>query len=204
MTPLNPAQRRIHQAAMRLFAERGATQLNISDLAQEAGVARGTVYNHVKTVEQLFAEVASQLCEEMHLRIAKGAVGIEDPAQRLANGMRCFIRRAHDEPQWAAFLNRFAPGNVLLRQMFYGQALDDVCQGLCARRYRVQQEQLASVISLIAGATLGAMFMVADGLKTWREAGSETAELVLRALGIAEWEARQLATAELPPLPELD
>ena len=40
METLNPVQRRIHQAALRLFAEKGASQVNISDLAQEAGVAR--------------------------------------------------------------------------------------------------------------------------------------------------------------------
>ncbi|MEN1395439.1 TetR/AcrR family transcriptional regulator, partial [Pseudomonas aeruginosa] len=33
---------------------------------------------------------------------------------------------------------------------------------------------------------------------------SETAELVLRALGVPEEEARELATTELPPLPALD
>jgi hypothetical protein len=43
---------------------------------------------------------------------------------------------------------------------------------------------------------------VLDGYRGWREAGSETAELVLRALGLAPEEARELANAELPPLPQ--
>ena len=47
LTQLSTAQRRIYKAAVRLFAEKGATQLNVSDLAQEAGVARGTIYNNV-------------------------------------------------------------------------------------------------------------------------------------------------------------
>ena len=39
MAALNPAQQRIHAAALKLFAERGVTQVNVSDLAQAAGVA---------------------------------------------------------------------------------------------------------------------------------------------------------------------
>ncbi|MCY1310806.1 hypothetical protein D3C80_1941370 [compost metagenome] len=61
-----------------------------------------------------------------------------------------------------------------------------------------------SVISLVASATLSAMFLVIEGLKTWRDAGSDAAELILRSLGVAEEEARRLATTDLPALAALD
>jgi hypothetical protein len=48
------------------------------------------------------------------------------------------------------------------------------------------------------------MLLVREGIKTWRDAGSETAELLLLALGISPAEAMGLAAVELPPLPELD
>ncbi|WP_160286908.1 TetR/AcrR family transcriptional regulator [Pseudomonas knackmussii] len=204
MEVLNPVQRRIHQAALRLFAEKGVSQVNISDLAQEAGVARGTIYNNVENIEQLFRQVASQLSKEMHLRVSKSFADLQDPAERLANGIRFFIRRTHEEPQWGAFLNRFAMSDSALREMFYSQATTDLLSGLQGGRYRFRQDQLVVVISLVASATLGSMFLVIEGLKTWREAGSDTAELVLRSLGVDEAEARRLATTELPPLPALD
>ncbi len=189
---------------MRLFTEKGVTQLTISDLAQEAGVARGTVYSHVKSTEHLFEQVASQLSMEMHQRVSLSFVDIEDPAQRLANGVRAFIRRVHEEPQWGAFLGRFAMSNASLREMFYSQVAVDLLKGLSSKRYHFRQEQLASVISMVAGSTLGAMLLVREGIKTWRDAGSETAELLLLALGISPAEAMGLAAVELPPLPELD
>lgn len=204
MEALNPVQRRIHQAALRLFAEKGVSQVNISDLAQEAGVARGTIYNNVENMEQLFQQVASQLSKEMHLRVSKSFVEQQDPAERLANGIRFYIRRTHEEPQWGAFINRFAMSYASLREMFYSQATTDLMNGLQAGRYNFRQEQLVAVVSLLASATLGAMFLVIEGLKTWREAGSDTAELVLRSLGVSEEEARRLASAELAPLPTLD
>lgn len=201
MDSLNPVQRRIHQAALRLFAEKGISQINISDLAQEAGVARGTIYNNIETMETLFEQVASQLSAEMHERAKASVLSLEDPAQRLANGIRFFVRRAHEEPYWGAFMCRFAISNESLRGMFYSQATVDLLQGLGSGRYQFRQEQMVSVLTVIATGVLGAMMLVREGLKTWREAGSDTAEIMLRALGIAAEEARQLATTDLPPLP---
>jgi hypothetical protein len=44
------------------------------------------------------------------------------------------------------------------------------------------------------------MWMVLEGHQTWREAGSSTAELVLRAMGIEPTEAREISMTELPRL----
>jgi hypothetical protein len=46
------------------------------------------------------------------------------------------------------------------------------------------------------------MWLVLEGRKSWREAGSDAAELMLRSIGVTAEEARALATIELPPLPE--
>ena len=91
-----------------------------------------------------------------------------------------------------------------MREMFYSQVTIDLLQGLQTGRYQIRQETLASVISLIAGATLGAIFMVREGIKTWRDAGTEAVELLLRAPGIPAEEALRLARLDLPPLPAVD
>lgn len=204
MVELSPIVRRIHQAAIRLFAESGVSQVNVRDLAREAGVARGTIYNHLDKVEELFEQVASQLGMEMHLRVAKSFGSISDPAQRLATGIRLFIRRSYEEPQWGAFLVRFAVSNASLSEVLSSQTSVDLATGFTDGRYRFRQEQLPVVLSLIGNSTLGGMYMVLEGVRTWRDVGSDTAELVLRALGVGDDEARRLATADLPTLPALN
>mgnify|MGYP001627499917 CR=1 FL=1 len=204
MESLNPTQRRIHQAAFRLFAEKGTSQVNILDLAQEAGVARGTIYSNIESMEGLFEAVASHLAREMHERVKKSFDSLEDPAQRLANGIRLFIRRAHEDSQWGAFIHKFAMSNSSLQEMFTSQAATDLLNGLASGRYKFQQTQLLSVMTLISSSVLGSIFLVLEGHRTWRESGSDTAELVLRALGVPQEEARALATNELPALPTLD
>ncbi len=204
MEALNPMQRRIHQAALRLFAARGAEQVSVSDLANEAGVARGTIYNNVQSMDVLFEAVAGRLSAEMHERVQKSFGAVSDPAYRLANGIRLFIRRAHEEPQWGAFIHRYSMSNASLRELFVSQAMVDLMSGLSSGRYSFRQEQMMSAISLTASTVLGSIFLVLEGHSTWRNAGTDAAEFTLRALGIAPEEARALANHPLPPLPPLD
>jgi AcrR family transcriptional regulator len=199
---MNPAKSRIHQAALRLFAETGSTRITVSELAQAAGIARGTIYNNLDSSEELFQSVAAQLADEMHLRVVASFEGVADPASRLANGVRLFIRRAHEEPHWGRFVSRFAFSNESLQGLWSGPPMRDVLQGMSLGRYDFRTGQLQSVISMIAGSVLSAMFLVLEGHSTWREAGSDTAELLLRGMGVPAQEARDIATSELPPLPE--
>jgi AcrR family transcriptional regulator len=195
------AQNRIQAAALRLFAEKGSTQITVSALALEAGIARGTVYNNIKKPHQLFESVATRLVDEMHQRIVSTFNPALDPAIRLANGIRFFIRRTHEEPTWGRFINRFAHSEESLKKLFAGPPIQDVLLGLSQKRYDFKREQLHAVGALIAGTVLSSMPLVLHGNRTWQEVGSDAAELVLRALGIASQEAKDLATLPLPDLP---
>lgn len=197
---MTPAQRRIHAAALKLFAEKGVGEVNISDLAESAGVARGTIYNNLKSIEALFNDVASELSTEMNDRVLRSSPSEMDPAERLSNGVRYYIRRAHEEPSWGKFLTRYAISSQSLRSMWAGPAVQDLTDGLKKSRYDFKPEQMVSAIGLISGAVLVAITLVLEGHKTWRDAGSDTAELLLRALGIDKEEATIIAGKDLPPL----
>lgn len=199
--PSNPVQRRIQEAALRLYAESGGTRLTVRDLAQAAGVARGTIYNNVASVDTLFEDLAARLAADMHERVSRSFGAVDDPAARLATGVRQFIRRAHEEPAWGRFMCRFGSSAGQLREIWYAQPMRDLQQGIESGRYAIQPGQLVTVTALLAGSVLAATLLVLDGYRGWREAGSETAELVLRALGIPPDEARSLAALPLPELP---
>ena len=196
--PLSQARRRIHLAAMQLFAERGVTKVNISELATAAGMARGTIYSHVPDIDGLFEDVAGQLAREMTERVVAGFAGVDDPALRLAIGVRQYIRRAHEEPLWGRFMSRFGLSPAVMQAVMSSAALSDFEAGLASGRYRGTPAQVPAMVALLAGSTLAAMLPVLDGHATWREVGSDTAELLLRALGIDPEEARSLARSDLP------
>ncbi|WP_228199160.1 hypothetical protein [Acinetobacter cumulans] len=81
--------------------------------------------------------------------------------------------------------------------------MSDVQKGLDSARYNIEGKQIFAVMSMIAGTVLSSMFLVLEGFKTWREIGSESAELILRALGLDSAEAQHIANIELPNLKEV-
>jgi AcrR family transcriptional regulator len=185
---------------MRLFTERGVTRVGISELAAAAGMARGTIYSHVPDVDALFGEVAAQLACEMTALVVSGFAGVDDPALRLAIGVRQYIRRAHEEPLWGRFMSRFGLSPAVLQTVLGSEALSDLQAGIASGRYRIGREQLPAMIALLSGGTLAAMLPVLDGRGTWRDVGSDMAESILVALGLDRGEASALARSELPAL----
>jgi len=139
----------------------------------------------------------------MHRRLKALSVGIDDPVLRLANGARYYLWRAHDDPTWGRFINRFALSSPSLQALWSGQLRLDLVEGAKQGRYDVEVGGLRVAMSFIAGGVLAGMLLVLDGHRTWRKAGPEVAELILRSLGIPRREARALATRELPPLLEV-
>lgn len=200
----NPARRRIYAAALRLFAEKGATQIGVSELAAEAGVARGTIYNNLNDADALFEEVARQLIDEMTERLMLCFVNVDDPAVRMAIGVGHYVRRTHEEPDWARFITRFAFSNRAMQSLWQAGPGDNLTEGLNSGRYKLDARQLRIVLGMVTGGVITAMTSVLEGETTWRNSAGDTMELVLVLLGISAEEARRLAEIELPPLPTLD
>ncbi len=97
-------------------------------------------------------------------------------------------------------INRFALSNPAVFGLWHGPFIDDLLRAIKAKQYDFQTNRLPTVVAMIAGSVLGAMFLVMEGHKTWRAAGTETAELVLRALGVEANEAARITVLPLPAL----
>jgi AcrR family transcriptional regulator len=197
---MSRSEQRIQDAALRLFAERGVTQVSVSELAEAAGVARGTIYNNFENVDSLFEDVATELTSEMDARISASTLRATDPAQRIADGMRFFVRRAHEEPLWGRFLVRFAPSTPTLIGLLQSAPMGDVRLGVQLGQFSIREDQIPAAVAMMSASVLAAMSLVLEGHRTWRDAGADAAELFLRALGLEPDAARAIATSELPEL----
>ena len=78
--------------------------------------------------------------------------------------------------------------------------MEDINAGIADGRYEIGAASIDSIASLVVGATVSAMWMVLEGHQTWRDAGTSTAGLLLRAMGIDPAEAHEICTADLPDL----
>lgn len=194
------AQRRIHAAALKAFASSGSAGVTVSEVAEAAGIARGTVYNNISDPENLFFEVATELSIEMIWRVEATIADIDDPALRLATGVRLFIRRASEERDWGAFLVRFGLWHSDLHKLLEAPPVTDASLVMRKASRKIDPQRELAFVSLLSGATLAAMSAVIGGHQTWREAGISTAEMLLRAAGVPAAQARRLAGARLPDL----
>ncbi|PMR80090.1 TetR/AcrR family transcriptional regulator [Halomonas urumqiensis] len=195
---MNRVQLRLHNAALKLFAETGSQHLNVSELAKEAGVVRGTVYNNLTDPEHLFDQVAIRVVEEMNERIHKRLDGIEDPAEQFGITLRAPLQRIMDEPVWGRFLVQFAISNAELNSFWRGVPTTAMLRGIEQGRFELEPAEVEAFLTQAAGATFALMILVLNGKKTWRDAGEELVFWQLRALGLPTEEARGIARKELP------
>lgn len=189
---------------MRLYAERGATQVTMSELAEAAGVARGTLYNHGIDADSLFERIATELTAEMTRRIDATLERVDDPRERLAIGIRLFVRRAGEDPTWGRFVARFGASHPTMRGLLASGPAKDLASAIRSHRLPVRKDQVLSALALMSASVVASMMLVLDGIQTWRDAGATNAELVLRALGVPTEDSREIATRPLPELATLD
>ncbi|MBY0011691.1 TetR/AcrR family transcriptional regulator [Paenibacillus typhae] len=69
----------IIQAASRVFSRKGLAGAKMSDIAREAGLSHGHLYNHFKTKEELLATIV-QMGQELYGRVLKGELAREGDA----------------------------------------------------------------------------------------------------------------------------
>jgi hypothetical protein len=129
--------------------------------------------------------------------------GLADPAERMATGLRLFVRRAHEEHDWGRFLIRFSLSHAALQPMMLEAPAHDVEHAIETGRFKVEVAKIPALVMMLAGSTIAAMNAVIRGEQAWRELGSTTAELFLRSGGISAVEARRLSRVALPPLAPL-
>lgn len=90
------AQDRLERAALRVFARRGYAAATVRDVAREAGVAQGLLYNYYRGKGDLLAAVFRRSMGDVDASFA-AAAGDAPPAERLARLVRAAfaVVRAH-------------------------------------------------------------------------------------------------------------
>lgn len=185
-------------AALRVFARKGAGAAAIQEITEEAGVANGTFYNYFRNREQLVEAASARLAERFFEEITASAADVADPAERVAIGSRRFVLRALRDPTWARALMRVWGSTPHLHTYTATPVLADVRAGRRRGRFTVKSE--AAAVDLVQGSVVAGMRTVLEG-RAGEEHAAAVATLVLRGLGVAGAEAEAIAHRPLPSLP---
>ncbi len=64
--PIEDKRRRIIEAAVTVFARRGLERGKIADIATEAGIGKGTIYEYFRSKEEIFAAIIEGFFQEIN------------------------------------------------------------------------------------------------------------------------------------------
>jgi AcrR family transcriptional regulator len=188
------ARRRLIDAAVELIAERGVEGLRLREIADRADIGFGSFYTHFSSKEELVEAVVAERVEALTTEII-AAVEFEDPAETASAAHRQFVRLAYQDPRLARLLVALDRADALLETASVPRLGPVLARGMATGRFRGVEVELA--VSFIVGATIAVMRAILDGrLAPGAEIGS--ARTLLRACGISDEEAEEIAARPLP------
>ncbi len=178
---------------LRLLAERPIDAIAIDDIVQEAGVAKGSFYNHFDDKEALARAIASEVRQSVETVVGEVNQGVEDPAKRVARAVCVYVRQAVADPlRTSALLRIHSHGAYASAPMNRG-VLADVSQGLLTGRFVVQTAEAG--VLFILGVAQSALARAHDepNPTVTTALGQQLCSLLLRGLGLPAAEADSIA-----------
>ncbi len=181
--------------ARTVFARQGVDATAIAEITAQADVGFGSFYNHFSSKEELAEAVLAEVLAEQGAAVAELTAGLDDPAEVVSVAHRYFVRRAGSDPDWARVLIRLDTSLRVASTALGRHARRDLARGIQSGRFHGADAELALWSS--GGALLAVMRGVLDG-DLPASADVDHAAGVLRMLGVAAAEAREIARRPLP------
>ena len=188
-------RRGLVDAALRLVARKEVGEIALLEVAAEAAVSNGTIYNYFRTRDEVLEAVGIAMAAEFSDAISVLNADVQCGAQRLSIGVRMFVCRAAADHQWANALLRIIHFDQAMRSRLAGHVLGDLREGLRAGIFAYVDEGIA--LDMVLSCTTGAMRAVVEG-RAVAEHDLRVAEMVLQALGATPAKARKIAGKPLP------
>ncbi len=92
------SKEKIRTAAMELFMKQGYYATSISDIAKQAGISKGLLYNYYKGKEELLSEMVEARIREV-VEVMEEAVALETPSEQLKYIVNGAIDNIHKKPE---------------------------------------------------------------------------------------------------------
>ncbi|MFO0884484.1 MAG: TetR/AcrR family transcriptional regulator [Pirellulales bacterium] len=94
----------IVQVATNLFAKMGYAECEMEKVAQELGIAKGTLYLYFKGKEELFLACVDNGMAQMQKVVRQAAENAPSPMKRIELGIRAYLTYFDEHPQQAELL----------------------------------------------------------------------------------------------------
>ncbi|MSP17872.1 MAG: TetR/AcrR family transcriptional regulator [Myxococcales bacterium] len=100
-SPKSDKRLRILESAEKVFAQKGFFGAKVADIAEDAGVADGTIYLYFRSKDELLISLFEVQMERVHEELERELAGASDPEDRLRRFMRAYVRLIQQNPHAA-------------------------------------------------------------------------------------------------------
>ena len=184
------------EAAQRLFATRSIDGVSIDDIARDAEVAKGSLYNHFDSkealAEALFEMVRGHVAMLLETSVEEGT----PPPERLVRGAFVILRFAIDHPESVSALLKLSPALLEDKAPLNVKAREIIAEGLESGHFKGIPADSATL--LVVGAMLVMLQDSIDRNKSVKRLIARIIPLmagVLKALGVDSESASAAAKA---------
>ncbi|NVE01257.1 TetR/AcrR family transcriptional regulator [Massilia sp. BJB1822] len=188
---------RLVESALQVFSTEGINSSVIQQVISVAEVSQGTFYNYFRTNEDLLAAISEELSNEL-MQVIEAEVGkYQNPAERIACGLRLYLKAAQEYPLFAKFVAGAALHAAGPNNLIYAYLPPHLEQG--QRTGVFAGRAIEVLLDLIAGAALVAVVRLATESAN-DDYLQQVVISILCGLGLTEPDATQLAQLPLPAI----
>ncbi|WNO76864.1 TetR/AcrR family transcriptional regulator [Streptomyces sp. AM8-1-1] len=185
------------RAARQILAESGDTSASIRVIAERADVGFGSFYNHFTGKPDLFDAAVADALQEYAQAVTERLHRLDDPAERVAGGVRFSARLAASHPEIMRILCHSEFDRLCAGHGLAPRAKRDVEQGMASGRFTVVDPFVA--LTALNGSLLALLELWLNQPEADSDQAAGTmAEMLLHILGLPLDEAREVASRPLP------
>lgn len=194
-------RRRLIEAAILVFAERGVAGVVIADVIARAGVARGSFYNHFRSTEELLEAACLEITAEILDEVEPRAAGAADAAEAIHLGTVLVLRVAQKHPLLGRFMAMLSlQANTLIADL--STLLPErIAAGLASGEFA--QDDALAMTDLTVGMIRQASLRLVHNPNAPADPDAflrAASRLILRGLGVAERRIAEITTGPLPDI----
>ena len=173
------------RAAETLLARRPVDAIAVDDIVREAGVAKGSFFNHFDDKSALARAVATEVRLRMEQRVGAVNAGRPDPVERLVRGVCAFVQYARIHPAEARAMLRSQDRPAPPDHPLNAGLRADLEAGLASGQFRAPG--LEPSMLMVSGVCQILLSSVLDGPRSTgqdRRLAADTLALALVGLGL--------------------
>ena len=129
-------RRQIIEGAIKVFTAKGFHSATVREIAEEAGLTMGSLYNYIRSKEDIIYIVYDYITRILREEVKQAISGISDPKERLKSALRQNLNSIYQYQDLVMFiykasnfLDRESLHEVLARETEYIELFEDLLRG---------------------------------------------------------------------------